>query len=65
MIDLHLHTNMSDGLDTPDELVSAVESFGCTAFSVTDHDDIRANSIITALLSTNGCTAKFSTGVEI
>lgn len=65
MIDLHIHTNMSDGSDTPFELLEKVVSVGCDVFSVTDHDDLRANSIILSEIKSKNCAAKFITGCEI
>lgn len=37
-IDLHLHTNVSDGSDTVQELYDKVKRSGLSIFSVTDHD---------------------------
>jgi hypothetical protein len=42
VIDLHLHTNASDGTDTPAELVGACRSAGITTMAVTDHDTTAA-----------------------
>jgi 3',5'-nucleoside bisphosphate phosphatase len=39
-IDLHMHTNLSDGVLTPEELLALVRKAGLLAFSVTDHDTI-------------------------
>jgi 3',5'-nucleoside bisphosphate phosphatase len=39
-IDLHLHTNESDGVLTPEALMQAVASSGLDYFSVTDHDTV-------------------------
>ena len=39
-IDLHMHTTISDGTDTPQEIVDNVIAAGIDLFSVTDHDDI-------------------------
>lgn len=41
-IDLHMHTNVSDGTDTPAEILEKVKSSGIELFSVTDHDAISA-----------------------
>lgn len=38
MIDLHSHTNKSDGTFTPEELVAEAVRVGLTALSITDHD---------------------------
>jgi len=39
MIDLHLHTTVSDGGDSPRELVQKAAAVGLTAIAVTDHDN--------------------------
>ena len=41
-IDLHMHSTVSDGTDTPQALLEAVRSAGIGVFSVTDHDAVRA-----------------------
>ena len=38
MIDLHTHTNNSDGTDTPHALINKALSEGITVLGVTDHD---------------------------
>ena len=38
LIDLHLHTNASDGADTPAALLETIRAEGIHTFSVTDHD---------------------------
>lgn len=40
MIDLHLHTNASDGRYAPADLVRRVAAAGITIMSVTDHDTV-------------------------
>jgi len=40
MIDLHSHSNISDGLLTPTELVAHAAQHGVTVLALTDHDDI-------------------------
>lgn len=42
MIDLHLHTNYSDGSDSPAELIKKLNRKGITHFSITDHDTVKA-----------------------
>jgi predicted metal-dependent phosphoesterase TrpH len=39
MIDLHCHTTVSDGGDSPSELVAAAAAAGLDAIAVTDHDN--------------------------
>ncbi len=38
MIDLHAHTDRSDGTFTPAELVAEAVRVGLTALAITDHD---------------------------
>ncbi len=38
MIDLHTHTNESDGTFTPQELIKAAKDAGLSAIAITDHD---------------------------
>jgi predicted metal-dependent phosphoesterase TrpH len=42
MIDLHTHTNASDGRCSPPELVARAAAAGVTVLSVTDHDTVDA-----------------------
>lgn len=41
IIDLHMHTTVSDGSDTPEEIADRVRDAGIAVFSVTDHDAIK------------------------
>lgn len=52
-IDLHLHTNISDGSDTVQELYKKVTESGIHTFSVTDHDMIDGTLAMEQLLKTN------------
>lgn len=61
-IDLHTHTNVSDGTDTPAELVENVRKAGISLFSVTDHDAVKAGSVIRGLL--RGGDPRFIQGAE-
>ena len=40
LIDLHTHTNVSDGLDSPEDLVSQAKSAGLSVIAITDHDTV-------------------------
>ena len=61
-IDLHMHTNVSDGTDTPEEIIDEVRSAGLDLFSVTDHDGIEACDKIRGILT--GADPAFINGVE-
>lgn len=60
-IDLHMHTSVSDGTDTPEEIVARVREAGIKIFSVTDHDAFKAACIIPSLV---GGDMQFITGAE-
>ena len=61
-IDLHMHTNVSDGTDTPEEIMERVRSAGIDLFSVTDHDAVKAGQIIKKIRKDDD--PGFITGVE-
>lgn len=50
VIDLHMHTTVSDGTDTPESLIPRVKEAGIGIFSVTDHDAIKCSRILPPLL---------------
>ncbi len=60
-IDLHLHTTVSDGTDTPEEIARLVKKAGIDLFSVTDHDALKGCKVIAGLPDLD---AAFITGVE-
>ncbi len=49
-IDLHMHTTVSDGTDTPEMLIDAVKAAGIEVFSATDHDAVKTGLIIRSRL---------------
>jgi 3',5'-nucleoside bisphosphate phosphatase len=63
VIDLHLHTNMSDGRDTPAGLISRCAAAGLTVLAVTDHDTICGWQEAAAAAASLGLA--FVPGVEI
>ena len=40
-IDLHMHTTVSDGTDTPMQLLEKIKETEISLFSITDHDDVK------------------------
>ena len=50
-IDLHMHTTVSDGTDSPEEIIKIVLDAGIDLFSVTDHDAIKGGIMIPSMLS--------------
>ncbi|WP_424358960.1 PHP domain-containing protein [Methanocella sp. MCL-LM] len=63
MIDTHLHTNLSDGLETPETVVSLAAEAGIRLISVTDHDRVRAYPGVIGLGEARG--VKVIPGVEM
>lgn len=49
-IDLHMHSTVSDGTDTPAELVERVRRAGLSVFSITDHDAVKAADMLRGAL---------------
>lgn len=45
-----MHTNVSDGSDTPAEIIEKVREAGITIFSVSDHDAVKGCGIVRELL---------------
>ena len=61
-IDLHMHTTVSDGTDTPEEIFAYVKEAGIDLFSVTDHDAIESGKRIRSILRPGD--PRFLTGAE-
>ena len=62
-IDLHLHTNASDGLLTPAEVIVHAVSLGLAAIAITDHDTV--DGYIAAKALADGDTIEVLAGVEL
>lgn len=63
MIDLHLHTTASDGVDAPEALVANCAAAGLSVIAVTDHDTIDAVPAVEAAARDSGL--RFVPGIEI
>lgn len=62
-IDLHMHSTVSDGTDTPEEILAQVKEAGIGLFSLTDHDAIKG--CLTIQKIRKGNDPPFVTGVEL
>ena len=62
-IDLHIHSALSDGTDTPQAIVDKAKSLGVDCISITDHDCIKANAIAKEYAIANGI--QYVNGVEL
>jgi predicted metal-dependent phosphoesterase TrpH len=63
MIDLHSHSNVSDGLFSPTELVKHAATHGVRVLALTDHDDI--DGLAEARCAAHQHDILFINGVEI
>ena len=62
-IDLHIHSALSDGTDTPQAIVDKAKSLGIRCISITDHDCIKANAIVKEYAGKKGM--QYVNGVEL
>ena len=65
MIDLHMHTNNSDGSDTTEELIKKAEKLKLKYISITDHDNCNAHEEIREKSLDKLFSGKIITGIEI
>lgn len=63
MIDLHLHSTVSDGSETPEELVARGCRIGLKALALTDHDSLEGVEAFLAACRARGVTGL--SGVEL
>ncbi|SFZ78906.1 3',5'-nucleoside bisphosphate phosphatase [Chitinimonas taiwanensis] len=62
-VDLHAHSNVSDGMLPPREVVARAYARGCQLFALTDHDDLRG--LAAAADEARRLGMRFLPGVEI
>ena len=62
-IDLHIHSMLSDGTDSPKSIVDKAKDLGINCISITDHDCIGAIKIAKDYAQNNGI--KYINGVEL
>lgn len=62
-VDLHLHTNHSDGTDSPSEVVERAERHGLAAIAISDHDTV--SGVEEARLAAEGRGIEFLAATEI
>ncbi len=61
--DLHIHTTISDGSETPEEIVNHALSLGLNAIAITDHDIV--DGVLPARREAAGKNIEVLAGVEI
>lgn len=62
IVDLHIHSNCSDGSDSVQELVKNIQKAGLDIFALTDHDTVEGGSEISKLVPDG---IKFIPSVEL
>jgi hypothetical protein len=63
MIDLHIHTTASDGVNSPEKIVEMASSMKLEAISITDHDTLEGSRQATKIIGEG--IPEILTGVEI
>ena len=62
-IDLHIHTNLSDGILSVEETLSIYKNKGFSVVSITDHDTIAGDSLARSFCSLNDI--EYFSGIEL
>lgn len=65
MIDLHIHTNNSDGTDTVEELLKKAEALKLEYISITDHDNCNGYEQLKKIKISDYFSGKIIPGIEI
>jgi len=63
--DLQLHSDLGDGLNSPEEILDAAEAAGLDVIAITDHDDIRGSFVLRDLAARRRSTVAVATGIEV
>lgn len=64
-IDLHVHSNFSDGTCTPEEIVDLAVKKGLSAFALTDHDSVGGVEAAIAACEAKNAPLQVIPGIEI
>ena len=62
-VDLHLHSNFSDGTETPEAIVAAAKARSLTTIALTDHDNL--NGIPRARVAAEAAGIELIAGTEL
>lgn len=63
--DLQLHSDLGDGLASPEQILDAAERASLDVIALTDHDDIRGSFLIRDLAARRSSPVEIVTGVEV
>ena len=65
MVDLHIHTNNSDGTDTIEDLLKKAEELKLEYISITDHDNCNAYEQLNKINVSDIFSGTIIPGIEI
>lgn len=63
--DLQLHSDLGDGLASPERILDAAERAGLDVIALTDHDDIRGSFLIRDIAAKRGSKVEIVPGIEL
>lgn len=63
--DLQLHSDLGDGLASPEAILDSAERVGLDVIALTDHDDIRGSFLMRDLAARRSSAVEVVTGVEV
>jgi predicted metal-dependent phosphoesterase TrpH len=63
--DLQLHSDLGDGLNSPEEILHAAEAAGLDVIALTDHDDLRGSFLLRDLAAQRRSEVVVATGIEV
>jgi predicted metal-dependent phosphoesterase TrpH len=63
--DLQLHSDLGDGLASPEAILDAAERVGLDVISLTDHDDIRGAFLLRDIAARRSSPVEIVPGVEV
>lgn len=63
--DLQLHSDLGDGLSSPEEMLDSAERAGLHVIALTDHDDLRGAFLLRDLAARRSSAVEVVTGSEV
>jgi predicted metal-dependent phosphoesterase TrpH len=63
--DLQLHSDLGDGLASPEAILDAAERAGLDVIALTDHDDIRGSFLVRDIAAKRGSKVQVVPGIEV
>lgn len=63
--DLQLHSDLGDGLSSPEEILATAEATGMSVIALTDHDDIRGSFTLRDISAKRSSPVQVIPGIEV